>query len=229
MNFEGIDNLYSFTAFCLLLFLLLIALRSGMKLKKGNVEISFGRKPNRPRVPPLAEHHLFHDILKWIAVDVRQISVSSRIKKQLIVPFLSMYLSVSRQLIRDYVVDIEKKAAANEQFRVDEARLLLLRIMEICEEKSRSMEIKIEGRILSGLPVIFLEAFHRWHSPILEMCNVSVSQVVKNEIFPSEMGKLLAILEILFIFLRLTIIDAKESMNELNGELESYIQNELKL
>ena len=80
-------------------------------------------------------------------------------------------------------------------------------------------------RIIAGefREASFIEAhtkFDEWHNPHIDMTFESIKSISNNEIYPDELTKLLSIIEIFNIAFKLTIEDAKNTINELNGELE---------
>jgi sulfur relay (sulfurtransferase) DsrC/TusE family protein len=112
----------------------------------------------------------------------------------------------------------------SQQIKCDELIQFFLDYIDQYNIEAKKIEIKYKNRIINGIPDIFLQKFDNWHNPHIEIINESIKQIVNNEIYPDEKMKLLAIVEIFYVAFKLTIQDAINTINELNGEIEKEFE-----
>lgn len=248
-NLTKINNIYSLIAFILLSILVIGLIIGGiflfikkigkLKLKKGDFELDIEpnqndkintqtlittKKETHCMTQSLADHLFFAELLKWEKRDIPSLKIRSQVKKLIVVEFLKMLFRNFREKFRDYIINLENLISQNQQIKCDELIQFFLDYIDQYNADARKIEIKYKNRIINGLPDIFLQKFDDWHNPHIEIINESITQIVNNEIYPDEKMKLLAIVEIFYITFRLTIQDAINTINELNGEIEKELE-----
>jgi sulfur relay (sulfurtransferase) DsrC/TusE family protein len=247
-NLTRINNIYSLIAFIILSILVIFLIITGIFLlikkigkvsfKKGDFE--FDIEPKTPITPSvvesirveekpcvtqsLADHPFFADLLKWEKRDIPALKIKSLIKKTIVVEFLKLLFRNFRQKFRNYVINTEMLINQSQQIKCDELIQFFLDYIDQYNIEAKKIEIKYKNRIINGIPDIFLQKFDNWHNPHIEIINESIKQIVNNEIYPDEKMKLLAIVEIFYVAFKLTIQDAINTINELNGEIEKEFE-----
>ncbi len=175
----------------------------------------------------LTEHPFFSDMVKWEKRDIKHLHIKSEKKKLVVVEFLQIKFRTFREMLKNYVIEAEMLLNVGHDFKCDDILRLFWEGIDRYNNEARNHEIRLNGRVMTGIPEMFLERFDKWHTPHIDMINDAIKQIVNNEIYPDEYVKLLAIIEIFYIAFKLTILDAVGSINELNGELERLLEEKL--
>jgi len=92
------------------------------------------------------------------------------------------------------------------------------------EKLSQNVKITLpDGGVVYGMPSSYLTKFNRWHSPHIAMCLDSIGDVLSDRLYDDWYSQLRACLDYFHVVFELTIEDAKNTLEELNGELDREI------
>jgi hypothetical protein len=171
-------------------------------------------KRTTKRLSDPKKHSLFGKCDYWIQVVIPSIKVAYPRKRRLAIKYLTLYITVFRDGLRDYFKDGAVCALPGEMIRQHQE--LFLNMKRTVDLRAREMNI----------PVIFLDKVNernrQWDSvmynDIEDMCN--------SEFYHDCEDKLAAILDSYTHFLRRLTMDAERTMKELNGELDAVLAEE---
>lgn len=245
MQITQINNIYSLVAFIILIivavsiiiFLVLFIIRRAgrLNIKKGDIEVSFDNQTEKivekivevKRKRSLSEHVFFIEMDKWVKYDLNKIKISSESKRIVVTKFLKIKFKTFTRLLKDYITNAEQILNTNSDYKCDDIIELFFRGIDEYNSLARETEIRIGNRIMKGVPEIFIRKFDEWHTPHIEIVVESIKNIINNEIYIDEYIKLIAILEVFYIAFRLTILDAMQTLNDINGELDKEIEEKL--
>lgn len=181
------------------------------------------KKDNCKIEKSLIEHSFFSDLQLYIKININKIEIKDSLKKKVITSFLKIQFQVFHNSLKDYVLQSEKTLKKGGHIIIEDIQRIFFDCITKYNEQSRSAVIKHKGNVIPGVPECFLESFDRWHTPHVNMICEGMRDIINNELYPNETMKLLAIIELFAIVFKLTIDDALQAKDELNGELEEEL------
>lgn len=159
------------------------------------------------RQPKLQDHSFFTIIQKYIQIEIQNLPITNVLKKRVVTEFMIIQFTAIEQLASSLI-----------------------------EEKTKFDKNKIEGRVLrtftnidnkalgKGVPSIFIEKYRGWNIRRIEMVIDVIRSIAESRFYMTDFDKLNAILDTLVLYVRLTIVDAESTIDELNGELERELK-----
>lgn len=91
-------------------------------------------------------------------------------------------------------------------------------------EMAESIRIELdEDRVIYGVPSVYIAKFNRWHNDHIIMCLKAINSVLGDKLYEDWFAELRACLDFLYIAFKLTLQDAKKTLNDLNGDLDKEI------
>lgn len=98
------------------------------------------------------------------------------------------------------------------------------------EHMSETLTIFLpDGRNIVGVPECYMIKFNNWHSEHVNVCLDGINETLSDKIYDDWYDQLRSILDYLHIAFKLTLIDAKRTLNSLNGDLDREIELKLKI
>jgi hypothetical protein len=156
----------------------------------------------------LEQHQFFSTLRYWITVEIDNIPVQSRVKKNVISKFLKIKFSTFDKNFSEFIKDETNFQNATK------LENLMLNCINIYEQEA----------LQKGVPMLFLEKFRKWNEKHTEITFTSIRSICESKFYSSTYEKTAAVLDILLFSFRLTIVDAEKTINELNGELERILK-----
>ncbi|HOV15608.1 MAG TPA: hypothetical protein PK771_15075 [Spirochaetota bacterium] len=170
----------------------------------------------------LTKHSFFETMQYYIDIVIPQLEISHELKKIVVIEFLLIKFSVFKTLLFDYVANQEQILLSGGTVSTDDINEIFLSGIKEYNNTARQKEIKYQNKIIK-IPEVFINKFDKWHSPHVDLTFQSIKEISMNDIYPNEMMKLLAIIEMFMVAFKLTILDALASISELNGQLEKEL------
>jgi hypothetical protein len=81
-----------------------------------------------------------------------------------------------------------------------------------------------EETLKKGVPKLFIEKFMIWHSKTRDIILKNTELICKSKYYHNNFEKIYAILNLLLTSYDVTLIDSEQTLKNLNGELDEYIQ-----
>jgi len=161
------------------------------------------------------EHIFFYNINYWVNIGIDKIPITNPIKKRVVSKFLKIkFLSYDRHLKHF----INNKIGNNtRECDIVEMQNLLIEIVKDYED-----EIKKKG-----IPEIFIEKFKKLHESNLQIIFDAIGSICTSKFYDSLQEKMAAILDVLLFSFRVTFTDVEQTINELNGEIESVLKGSI--
>lgn len=225
-------------------------MKKNIKFKKGDLEVELNNEENKSGTgeelykniinnknevspPPdfnirsLTEHHIFSYLKKVIELDLDNIEIENPLKKLIVTSFLKIKFSISYDVLKEIIQETESKISSGGLIIIEDIWNKYIAGIDLANKTSKEQNLIYEGKIIPGVPEIFITNFKKWHEPHLNLLYESVSSIISNNLYPSEKIKLISIIEIFSLVMKLTIEDALTAKEKLNGHLEKAIKKYL--
>lgn len=127
--------------------------------------------------------------------------------------------------ISEFVKVVESlKSDEEKEEKVQQISSVISNLIDKYVEMSASLRIELpDDRVIYGVPSTYINKFNKWHSDHISMCLEAINDILGDKLYEDWFAELRACLDILYIAFQLTIQDAKQTLNELNGELDKEI------
>jgi hypothetical protein len=156
----------------------------------------------------LEQHQFFTTMNYWINVEIDNIPVQNRLKRNVVRCFLKIQFTTFYDNFKKLIND-------SENFKVKNSfENIMIECIKQYEEEALN----------KGVPSIFLDKFRKWHEIHTTITFDAIRSVCDSKFYDSEYERTAAVLDILLFSFRLTIVDAEKSINELNGQLEQVLK-----
>jgi hypothetical protein len=94
--------------------------------------------------------------------------------------------------------------------------------------KAETVHLELpNGKLLKGIPDVFIDKFLSWDSPHIQIASEKFSNVLHSDFYKTWQFKTIVNLDILDMVANIILIDANRSILSINGELEKAIVNML--
>lgn len=77
----------------------------------------------------------------------------------------------------------------------------------------------------ANIPITFINKFSSWHTPRLKQIKETTEFITRSEVYDTSIEKTSAVLSIVGMLLHITLMDAVETLNNMNGELDNILEN----
>jgi len=78
----------------------------------------------------------------------------------------------------------------------------------------------------AGIPKVVIAKFAEWHYNKIELVRDTIPLIASSNLFTNQKEKLADILNLYTTLLTFTILDAEKSLRDLNGELDSWVEDQ---
>ena len=162
----------------------------------------------------LTEHTFFSNINYWVNIGIDKIPINNPIKKRVVSKFLKIkFLSYDKHL-KEF---IKKTLTITKECDIVEIQNLLINIVKDYEDEINK----------KGIPDIFIEKFKKLHENNLQIIFDAIGSICTSKFYDSLHEKMAAILDILLFSFRVTFTDVEQTINEINGEIESVLKGSI--
>ncbi len=149
--------------------------------------------------------HFFIRMLQYRNFTIPAIQIDHKLKSKMIKEFLNIKFETFYTLLQN--------------FDYNKPETLISTIIDIgvsdYERKSRK----------AGIPEMFLEKFNSWHSVHATSLVSSIQSTLDSNLYSTMNDRYLSIFDNILNVFSMTIHDAEKTMNEFNGELETYLED----
>jgi hypothetical protein len=177
-------------------------------------------------IMPFTEHNFFSLLRRVIhnGVDIRS---KSEIKTQVIASFITTYSMVLFEKMGEWVDGVVK----SEGKRLSDISSVKMAITTRYIEQAATFNVLINYKnkklVLKGVPQIFIDKFQSYHKPQILILVDQVNDIVTDVFHPSWQSKLIAILDVFESIYRCNFIGLNNTIKDLNGELDKYLESEM--
>jgi hypothetical protein len=174
----------------------------------------------------LMDHSYFNRLrrVKNLGVHVK---CDSLIKVKIIEEFLKLYSTVMYEDIGNWISEV-----------IENNGKTLMRILEVKHEAIAEYQMKAttlvlnirykdKNLVLRGIPDLFLIKFENFYDPIRQTLLDQVSEIIIDIFHPTIESKIVGILDVLESIFRLNFVGVSATIQQLNGELDKYLEDEL--
>jgi hypothetical protein len=180
-----------------------------------------------PHVLPFTEHNFFN-LLRRVVHNGVVVQSRSEVKAQVIKSFISTYSTVLHDKMVAWVssvVETEGQSLSDiSSVKMD----ISSRYLELSAVSSVLITYKNRKLVLKGVPQLFLDKFQLSHQPQVLILVDQISDIVTDVFHPSWQSKLIAILDVFESIYRCNFIGLNNTIKDLNGELDAYLEAEIK-
>lgn len=155
----------------------------------------------------LKKHSFFYTIEHYMEIELYNLPIENPIKKRVVVSFMKIQFKTFYD---------EALNMANNLESID---------LSDCQKKIfKCVSNAEDDAIKNGIPNVFIEKYRKWNSKNIDIMVDSVNQIVRSDFYPTKHNKMAAILDILQFSLRIMLVDAEDTINEMNGDLERALK-----
>jgi hypothetical protein len=177
-------------------------------------------------VLPFTQHNFFN-LLRRVIHNGVVIQSKSEVKAQVITSFITTYSSVLLDKMSEWV----KVVVETEGQRLSEISSVKMEISTRYLEQAAisNVLIKYKNRklVLKGIPQIFIDKFQIYHKPQILILIDQINDIVTDVFHPSWQSKLIAILDVFESIYRCNFIGLNNTIKDLNGELDKFLEAEM--
>jgi hypothetical protein len=186
---------------------------------------------NKNQYVPLDQHDIFFNLKRYIETGVdlqyEECNFCSEAKRDIGKAFLEQCkIPVFFKGLKEFVAQIELTCTE------EDISTLLYDIPNhvykwTAEYEAAAKDATItlpEGKILKGIPLAFLKSYEEWNTPHTNTMLTKIHTVLYSNFYKSPYLKLILILDLIDAFFLLTILDAKRTLANLNGDLDEEIK-----
>lgn len=157
--------------------------------------------------PSLKQHSFFVAVEHYINIELANLPIENELKKRVVVAFMTTQLRTFSDTAMELVDNVNVLS-------IDECEKTLIKCLSEAEDDA----------LKKGIPSIFIEKYRKWNSENIKIMIDSVNQICSSKFYLTNYDKMLAILDVLKYSFRVMIIDAEQTINELNGDLERALK-----
>ena len=213
----------------------------GLKAKlPGGVELSTGNHEKQqlpvnipelsailPDIKDFFEHNYFNLLRKVHAVGVVT-TLGNPLKEDLISSFMQYFAKIASDIYSDWLKETVETEGKTLQKAIELNTIILEKIRVEAELAIVKLNFKNKVYTLKGYPTIFVNKFISYYRLFADQLADQYSRVYSSLLHPSWQAKTVAILDITESLFRLHFIGVSSAVMELNGEIDAYIENEIK-
>lgn len=156
---------------------------------------------------PLKKHPFFYTIEHYMEIELYNLPIENPVKKRVVVSFMKIQFKSFYDEALTMVNKLESTDLSDTQKKIFK-----------CVADAEDDAVK------NGIPYIFIEKFRKWNSKNIDIMVDYVNQITRSEFYPTKHNKMAAILDILQFSLRIMLVDAEDTINEMNGDLERALK-----
>ena len=168
------------------------------------------KKNEQKKVRINLENHPFFTKMDLFKRTIELIDIKNEIKKQMIIDFFSIYLTVFRNGIKEVVISHNFNELQNNELSAIFMRTVA-ELLTKYDDKSRAI----------GVPDYFLHQFNKFHNSTLEIVFEDIDNILNNDVYGTQEQKVYVVLDTVKSAFHLMIKDAKISMDSINGQLNN--------
>jgi len=179
--------------------------------KKANSMIDIKKKVD----VDIKSHPFFSHMDLWIHRNIKKIQVNHSLKEAMIHKFLTIKFTVFKDIFEKLAIRlVSSEILADGQIE----RLAT-------EYTIKAMEEYNKQALESGVPKIFLDGFDKWHKEHIDMFISNLQSISHSDFYDTNRDKTIAFLNMAMFVFGVTITDAEKTIKEMNGEIESALDN----
>lgn len=156
----------------------------------------------------LLSHPIFKKMEYWDNIQINRIEISHIAKRNMIRVFLKLYIKQFKVNLMDFI--------ENDKYLEPES------IIPIYLETISKIE---KSAILKCVPQIFLDKYNTLESEHLDSIHTNIENIISSNFYDCYMDKSVAILDVFMYHFVFIILNSEKSLNELNGKMESSLEN----
>lgn len=159
----------------------------------------------------LRNHIFFNEIAYMIDVTSWKIDYEHNpIRSAMVRKFIRIKLKAIERNYKKLVDDI----IDGKEIDISEYNNILTKIVVEYEREARDKKI----------PQVFINKFSQWHTPKIKQIREITEFIVRSSIYDDTVEKTSAILDIILMVLHLTLMDADNTLNNMNGDLDNVLK-----
>lgn len=159
----------------------------------------------------LRNHIFFNEIAYMIDVTSWKIDYEHNpIRSSMVRKFIRIKLKAIERNYKKLVDDI----IDGKEIDIFEYNNILTKIVVEYEREARDKKI----------PQVFINKFSQWHTPKIKQIREITEFIVRSSIYDDTVEKTSAILDIILMVLHLTLMDADNTLNNMNGDLDNVLK-----
>ena len=160
----------------------------------------------------LRNHIFFSDIRYMIDVTSWKLDFPGRETRSAMVrKFVRIMLKSYERNYRKLVDDVlDKKDVSSSDYNNT-----LTNIVVEYEKESRE----------NNIPITFINKFSSWHTPRIKQIKETTEFITRSSVYDTSIEKTSAVLSIISMLLHITLMDAVDTLNNMNGELDNILNS----
>lgn len=156
----------------------------------------------------LKKHMFFEKAEYWLNYQIGCIELPSNRKEKMAKKFLSNYVTVFRDMLNNYI----NKGDYN-----DPSELINLYLKGMNEVRDTSISL--------GIPEIFLEKYEQYQNAQTIAIYEQLKSITYSSFYKTNMDKIVAIFDTITYAFIYVILNAEETLRNMNGVLEKALEN----
>lgn len=160
----------------------------------------------------LLNHAMFQNLRTYLNYEIQHLVIGERLREAIFRDFL---IFVFTSVKKEFTFFLE-----NGDMEKMSSHLYLTRILECNDNVIKKYEQKA---IDEGMPQIILTKFNEWHQCRIDSTYEFLKEVCSDDIFLSNTDKTKVIFDFMVHILNMTIVDAKKTIVNLNGQLDDVV------
>lgn len=155
----------------------------------------------------LKNHMFFEKCAYWLNYQIDNIELPSQRKEKMAKKFLSNYVIKFREMLTSYIND------GNFDHPEDLLKLYF-----------KTMKYVRDSSLAIGIPQLFLDKYDEYQDAQTLAINEELKSIVSSSFYKTNMDKIIAIFDVITYAFIYVILNAEESLTNMNGELEKALE-----
>ena len=201
--------------------------------KRNNIKEIIQKEEANKHEITLAQHRVFISLQRKIGntkIPHKKEDKFGKLKSIIADEFLDIKIRVFHDRLKEFVCEFSQEK--REEERMNLLTTLNVKLTEWIKEyndKARNHVFVIsDDYMLKSIPEPFIEGFDKWHNFKVQLVGDKIQESITSSFYKSPEMKLILILEYVDFAFDLTLEDARQTVMNINGKLETILEPYLK-